>query len=206
MTTTIIESFARSRLFWSRLFGVALLAVVVFSPLPWPENSLMALAFEVSGFVLLATATLLRLWCTTYIAGLKNNVLMQEGPYSMVRNPLYVSSFIGGIGFGLSVENPILTAVIAMAFLIYYPWVVRHEEERLAGLFGEAYLAYCRKVPRWFPRFSSYSEPETYTVRARMLRRGYFNAMWFMWAFLLWEVIERLREIGIVPALWGGSG
>jgi protein-S-isoprenylcysteine O-methyltransferase Ste14 len=204
--TAIAKSFAHGRLFWSRLLGLALLTLIAFSAPPWHHESLLALLVEAAGFVLLATATLLRLWCATYIAGLKNQTVMQDGPYSIVRNPLYLSSFIGGLGFGFTTENPLVIALIAVGFIIYYPLVVRHEEKQLEALFDDAYRSYKATVPRWIPRFSGYREPETYLVRARMLRRGYFNAMWFMWAFLLWEIIERFQEVGLLPVFWGGAG
>lgn len=204
MINTFGETFARKRIFWSRIFLGALLVFIVFSAPPWPEESYPALVVEILGYVLLVAATLGRLWCATYIAGAKDRTLMQDGPYSVVRNPLYLSNFLGAVGFGLSTENLVATVIILVVFTTFYPFVVRREEKQLATQFADAFADYVRRVPRWWPRLAHYREPETYVVRARMLRRGYFNAMWFMWAFMLWEVIERLRELRAIPIFWGG--
>lgn len=206
MITHIGESFAATRIFWTRLFTIALLILIVFSAPPWRGTSYAALTIEVLGYILLGAATLGRLWCATYIAGLKDRVLMRAGPYSVVRNPLYLSNFVGAMGFGLSAENPLATLLILVAFLAFYPFVVRREEKVLEAKFGAAFVAYRREVPRWWPQLSGYREPETYVVRARTLRRAYFNAMWFMWAFMLWEVIEKLQSLHVIPVLWGGGG
>lgn len=92
-------------------------------------------------------------------------------------------------------------------FLVFYPAVVRSEERRLEARFGEVFRRYRDTVPRWWPDFSLYREPTERRVRPRLLLRAYFNAMWFMWAFLLWESIEKLHAIGILnplsrPLVW----
>lgn len=200
--TTIRAAFAESRIFWSRLFAVALLLFIALSAPPWQNDGFLALGVEIVGFVLLAAATMGRLWCASYIAGRKDGELVREGPYSIVRNPLYVANFLGGVGFGLAAENPIATAIIFLLFVVFYPAVVHSEEKRLEEKFGNAFRRYKDAVPRWWPNLSLYHEPAEYVVRPRLLRRAYFNAMWFMWAFLLWEILEKLHSTGIVPVMW----
>ena len=56
-------------------------------------------ALELFGVALLAVAAMGRIWCLIYIAGRKNKELCQLGPYSLCRNPLYLFSFVGVIGF-----------------------------------------------------------------------------------------------------------
>jgi len=202
--STIRVAFAEARIFWSRLFAVALLLFIAVSAPPWGEATFAALGVEIIGFVMLAAATLGRLWCAAYIAGVKDSVLVRDGPYSVVRNPLYVANFVGGVGFGLAAENLVATGVIFILFAVFYPAVVASEEKRLLAKFGDAYADYCRAVPRWFPNLSLFHEPAERVVRPRLLRRAYVNAMWFMWAFLLWEIIERLQVIGWLPVFWHG--
>jgi hypothetical protein len=110
-----------------------------------------------------------------------------------MRNPLYLFNFIGGIGLGLAVENPLLAALLVLGFLAFYPGVVRREEARLAQQFGETYARYCEATPRWIPRWSNFHEPETWTIFPRRFRAGLLSTMWFLWVFLLWEVFEELR-------------
>lgn len=185
------------RMFWSRLLGVIVIAYVL---LCHPPKILPPWILEVVGLVglvLLATATLGRIWCLVFIAGKKNNLLVTDGPYSIVRNPLYVFSFLGIVGFGLAVENPILAGVLAIIFGAYYPFVVKKEEQFLASTFEAPFQEYCARTPQWFPNFSLYKEPQTVSVSPVMFRKGVLDAMWFIWAFVLWELLEVFRMLPI---------
>jgi protein-S-isoprenylcysteine O-methyltransferase Ste14 len=191
--------FATHRIAWSRAFIVAALAYILLASPPkvlagWPAELL-----EMLGYALLVAATLWRIWCLVFIAGSKNEELAQQGPYAMVRNPLYLGNFLGAIGFGFAVEMPYLAALFAVIFAVLYPAVVAREEARLLELFGERYRQYCARVPRWLPDFSLYREPETLSVAPRHIRKGILDAMWFLWAFALWEFVEMLHETGILP-------
>jgi hypothetical protein len=87
-------------------------------------------------------------------------------------------------------------------FGILYPAVVEQEERRLKEIFGDVYEAYCRKVPRWIPRWSLYSEPETVVVSTKRMRQAILDGMWYPWAFALAEVIEVLRDHGALRYLF----
>jgi len=189
--------FLGHRIGWSRVAVILVFAFAVFVPAPDIITPRIQELSELLGFGLLAVAALGRLWCLSYIAGFKNEVLVTEGPYSVVRNPLYVFNFIGAVGFGLAIENPLLAALLALGFFILYPGVVRLEEERMEQLFGESFARYCEATPRWLPQWSNFHEPETWTINPQRFRAGLVNAMWFLWAFMLWEVFE---EFGLL--LW----
>ena len=86
----------RFRTLISLIFGLAIGCSLLFGESRWEtspliEESLMLLACFMAGIGAFG-----RIWCSLYIAGYKNNVLVIEGPYSMCRNPLYFFSFIGG--------------------------------------------------------------------------------------------------------------
>ena len=132
----------------------------------------------------------------------KNAVLAQSGPYSVVRNPLYLGNFLGLLGFLFAVQQPLLALALAGGFAFLYPAVVRAEEARLAALFGERYAAYCASVPRWVPDWSRYREPETVTIRPPEVRKAILDAMWFLWAFALWEFVEELHKLQLLPTLF----
>lgn len=190
------------RVFITWLVFLPILFVVVFSESAIKEGSYTELVTESLGFVFLVVATLGRVWCLTYIGGYKTKTLLMAGPYSIVRSPLYVFSFFGGVGFGLLTENLYVAAFIAILFMIYYPIVVAHEERQLIDTHGRVFLEYKQRVPRWIPDFSHFEEPETYSVRPRFIRRAMFGSMWFLWLTLLWEVVEKLRALRLLPVLW----
>lgn len=81
----------------------------------------------------------------------EGHALVMSGPYLLVRNPMYLGSFLMGAGFLLMVWPwwmlPIFTAVFYMRF---FKQIVR-EEELLLKNFGQPYADYRANVPRLFP-------------------------------------------------------
>lgn len=154
------------------------------------------------GIVLVGLASMGRMWCSLFIAGHKDGRLVTEGPYSMCRNPLYFFSLLGVLGIGCCTEMLTFPLLFVGAFAVFYPAIIRREEKRLEELFGAAFQAYKQGVPAFFPKFSAFREPETYRVRPAAYRRAMFDALWFVWMAGLLEVIEGLKEIGLLAGTW----
>jgi protein-S-isoprenylcysteine O-methyltransferase Ste14 len=195
----LAEHFASHRIAWSRVVIAGMLVIMVFGSPPKDLLGWVAELSELLGFALLAAASLWRVWCHLFIAGGKNGELATAGPYSVVRNPLYLGNFVGVVGFGFAVERPYLAGAFALAFVLLYPAVVRKEEARLAEIFSDRFREYCARVPRWLPDWSLYREPAAVTISPRHMRKAILDAMWFLWAFALWEFIEELHATGILP-------
>ena len=111
-------------------------------------------------------------------------------------------NFIGALGLGFTVENPLLALLLAGLFAAFYPSVVKREEAILAAKHGAAFQRYCTRTPRWLPRFSSYEEPASLVVQPARIRAAILDAMWFLWAFWLWEALEESREAGVLLPLF----
>lgn len=186
------------RMFWSRLVAAALVIYVLIDYPPTLFPRWIRDLAELLGLALLAFAAFGRVWCLIFVAGKKNEALVTDGPYSVVRNPLYLFSFVGVVGFGLAVENPLLASFLAVLFGVYYSGVVSKEERFLDSTFGAAFRDYCAGTRRWFPDLRRYREPPTVTVCPRKIRRGMLDAMWFIWVFLLWELIEAFHPSGLL--------
>jgi protein-S-isoprenylcysteine O-methyltransferase Ste14 len=194
--------FAAHRIAWSRALIVGLLLFMVFKAPSAGEVTWVAELSEMLGFALLAAATLWRIWCHLFIAGSKNGELSTAGPYSVVRNPLYLGNLLGVVGFGFAVEQPLLALFLGLMFALFYPAVVAREEQDLGRIFGERYAAYCAEVPRWVPDWSRYQEPAAISVSPRRVRGAILDAMWFLWAFALWEFTEELHSLKLLPTLF----
>jgi protein-S-isoprenylcysteine O-methyltransferase Ste14 len=82
-------------------------------------------------------------------------ILVVEGPYSVVRNPMHWG--VGSVVLGEAaifhsralVELTVVFAAGVIAFVLLY------EEPALRRKFGAEYEEYCRRVPRWLPRFKA---------------------------------------------------
>jgi len=198
----LLTHFARNRIPWSRAILVLTVLAALFSAPPQYMNAWALDAMELTGYAMLASATLWRIWCLTFIGGTKDGQLAVSGPYSVARNPLYLGNFAGIVGFGFATGLPFLAITLAVAFGLLYPSVVAHEEERLVEIFGPDYERYCARVPRWIPRWSLYEEPEKVLVSTEKMRQGIIDAMWYLWAFAFVELIEVLREHNVLPHLF----
>lgn len=152
------------------------------------------------GSVFIAIAVVGRLWCGLHIGGRKNSELVVVGPYSLCRNPLYFFSFVGGLGVMLMTETLLLPLAFSALFAAYYPRVIATEEETLLSLHGTAFRHYCSRVPRFWPRFSSFVEPTSYVVSATSVRKSLGDSMWFVIAGGAVEFVEGLHSSGALPA------
>lgn len=75
--------------------------------------------------------------------------IVTTGPYGQTRNPMYVGMASITLGLGYVLGNGWFSLTSVGAVLIVHRFVVLREEAYLERKFGEAYLAYKRKVRRW---------------------------------------------------------
>ncbi len=75
--------------------------------------------------------------------------LVQNGPYRISRNPLYVALLLVLAGFALELNNAWLLIGAPLLFGLLDRVVVRREEQFLTALFGAEYLTYRNRVRRW---------------------------------------------------------
>ncbi len=81
--------------------------------------------------------------------------LVVEGPYGLVRNPMYWSVTSVMLGEA-AVFHSVALAELAVAFFAgVNVFVLLYEEPALRRKFGAEYEEYCRRVPRWLPRIKS---------------------------------------------------
>lgn len=86
---------------------------------------------------------------------IKENHLITDGIYSIVRNPVYSAILQCCTGL-LFFANNLLLLVVPFFCWIYMTLILKRTEEIwLKNLYGQEYMEYCRKVNRcipWFPR------------------------------------------------------
>ncbi|MGA1979563.1 MAG: isoprenylcysteine carboxylmethyltransferase family protein [Sedimentisphaerales bacterium] len=197
----LLFKIARRRVIVSRIFGVLVLLLVLFTTHSFSQDSLTDTVLEMSGLFLLTICSIGRLWALLYISGYKKLELITEGPYSMVRHPLYVFSLIGAIGIGLASENVLVLAVLVIFYLLYYPLTILVEEKKLVDKFDQAYLDYIKRTPRFLPKLSLYKGSVQYQINADAFVKKMVLGMWFIWIFIILHIIEMLQQGGHIPVL-----
>jgi protein-S-isoprenylcysteine O-methyltransferase Ste14 len=80
--------------------------------------------------------------------------LITEGVYGRVRHPRYLSVSLGTVAAAFF-TNYLAVYIIAVAILPALYLVVVLEEKELRDRFGEEFVEYCSRVPRFFPRRST---------------------------------------------------
>jgi len=116
----------------------------------------------------------------------KGQTLAVAGPYSHTRNPLYLGSFLIGVGF-CAVSNVWWLALSFCALFIgvYLP-VMRVEAEDLKSVFGDGYKEYAQNVPMFFPRFSAWKKTnEKFDFQLYLRYREYRAALGWLFAILV---------------------
>ena len=83
---------AKNRLLISKTLLVAFIVILTISDHGTISNDNISIALKIVGFILILIGGFGRLWSSLYIEGNKNEKLISGGPYSMMRNPLYIFS------------------------------------------------------------------------------------------------------------------
>jgi protein-S-isoprenylcysteine O-methyltransferase Ste14 len=143
--------------------------LLLLTPPGWSSLSLSARA-ALSGIVVVALGELLRLWGVHHIGVISRTrsdrlgPLIDTGPFSLVRNPLYLGNILLWLGFSISARLAWLAPVIVLVLAVEYHAIVRWEEGLLETRLGPKYRDYTQSVPRWIPHLRA---PARLTSAAR---------------------------------------
>jgi protein-S-isoprenylcysteine O-methyltransferase Ste14 len=80
--------------------------------------------------------------------------LVVRGTFEYSRNPGYVAVVALVVGQAFLFGSLLVLLYATCLSVVFHLFVVFYEEPDLRARFGESYDDYCRRVPRWFPRFS----------------------------------------------------
>jgi protein-S-isoprenylcysteine O-methyltransferase Ste14 len=190
----------KKRINHTRWFVAALFPLIIFTTGLVSMNAVMDELFDCVGTLLIVTCILGRSYCTAFIGGIKNDIVMQSGPFSVVRNPLYVFSFLGLLGVAVVSDSVAVLIFLMVAFVVYYKQVVAREEAFLLHKFGVIYQNYLNEVPRWLPKWSLWNEPDEIVMRPYFLRHTMIDAMAFLLPLFFFDLIEVLHANNVLPS------
>lgn len=191
----------KKRMFYTKLYILAVLPLILFAVPMWPEYSLPHELMELVGHICVIAGILIRVISSLYVGGRKNDVLVTDGPFSVVRNPLYVGSFIATIGLGFATGSMTILVALIACFMLCYFFTVGKEEAYLTAKFGEFYREYQARVPRWVPNLALWHNPAELTIRPRFVLLTARDALMFFAALMLIEALCELHVTGQFPSL-----
>lgn len=180
----------KKRVLVPKLLFIPVICVALVSHHVWNEEGLVNLSLEVAAFTCVAVAAVGRIWVSAFMAGRKNQELVVDGPYSIVRNPLYLFSLFGFIGAGLAFEQLTFATAFAALFLATHLPGILGEERFLHEKFGSPFEDYMRSVPRLLPRSLRFRGPSECTFNTTVYSRAVVDSGLIMSLFLVAHLIE----------------
>ena len=128
------------------------------------DGAVAARWVPIAGALLVALGQGVRLWAVRHIGTISRTranrygPLISDGPYALVRNPLYIGNFFLWIGFIVWSGLLWMLPVAVVIFLLEYGAITGFEASLLREKYPEAYARYSSAVPAWIPRLGSLSE------------------------------------------------
>ncbi len=94
-------------------------------------------------------------------------MLITAGPYSHLRNPLYLGNLISWLGFAIASSgdvplwaSAVVFASVILSYAVIYGAIIPLEENYLRKTFGEPFDEYLQSVPRLLPSLKPYDKPQ----------------------------------------------
>lgn len=185
--------------YWAlRLAILALLPLIVMVRSAWAETAWAMALLQVLGTLLVVAAVLYRFWAILYIGGRKNREIVQEGPYSMCRHPLYFGTTLGALGLGLMLGSVVMAVLLAVLSLVVLSATAAREERFLRAEFAPHYDTYAARVPRILPRLALFRTAPEVVFGTYTLRTNAGDALAFLMLFPAVAGIDLLHHYGLV--------
>jgi protein-S-isoprenylcysteine O-methyltransferase Ste14 len=129
--------------------------VAYFQPLPVE----LADGLRMAGLAIALLSALFAAWAMWSLGksyGIRMDVfdghtLKTDGPYGLVRHPMYLGIVLFHVGASLALQSPLLLGATALAILPFTAVRIAAEERVLREAFGERYMRYAERVPALIP-------------------------------------------------------
>ena len=192
----------RNRIIISRFFSVLFLFFLFTSSTPWFSNQIYFFSFIALGFVFIWVSVVGRIWASIYLSGYKDNRIISVGPFSLVRNPLYIFSLSGLIGIGLATASFIMLGSMLTVYFLIYHHTINSEEFYLNQKFGDEYNNYKLRTNKLLPSKKNFLEPSEYKIKTKFVMNSVIDAMWFVVGFLFLLGVHLLHYKSLLPVFF----
>ncbi len=131
---------------------ISVAGIISLAVLDWNNILLDNIYIRSLGIALIVFGNILALWGVKTLSvkastGLKHKIVT-EGPYKYTRNPQYLGDIIVLVGAALLVSSVYVIITCLLGILIFY-LLPFPEEPWLEKMYGEEYLRYKRRTPRF---------------------------------------------------------
>lgn len=126
--------------------------------------------------------------------------LNTTGPYSVVRNPLYVGRIVNFTGIAMLTGSWVYGALIFLISVLIYERISIYEEEFLREKFGPAHAEWAARVPALLPRLHGWTKPKYPFWWRRAIRREYKKIFQLATAVVLYDFARRGFNTANLPA------
>ncbi|RKY24789.1 MAG: hypothetical protein DRP62_02940 [Planctomycetota bacterium] len=130
--------------------------------------------------------------------------LITSGPYEMVRNPMYLGSFLIGLGIVVMTLKIWMTPIYILLYLLWYQHQLSKEEQHLIKRFGQDYLDYTQATPRFFPHVKGLLEFDIrkyIPLRPEWIKKEWNTILVWVLVVVFLEGYEDLRQYGFSALL-----
>jgi protein-S-isoprenylcysteine O-methyltransferase Ste14 len=113
----------------------------------YPGEILFVLGYAFTAY----SIRLLGRYYSTYVEVLPDHMVIERGPYRLIRHPNYLGQLVGAIGLGLALQSWVALLVLAIAAASYFAYRIRNEEGFLIAEMGADYASYMTRTKRFLP-------------------------------------------------------
>ena len=197
----LIQKIAAKRIVVLRL-SILLIATLIildnnFSAYSLEIDPNASILFSYIGYTLVVLGGFGRIWASLYLEGFKTKKLIKEGPYSMVRNPLYFFSLMMFLGMCFAIKSIPISIALLLVFVLFHVPTILNEEKVLLGTHDESYRAYYESTPRLLPNIFKYKKTKSMD-RIEVKIKGINNVLWEVIGYLfLFTLIDFFYFFGL---------
>ena len=115
------------------------------------------IVFRSAGYLLILAGVIIAAWGmitfarahTAIIPHKPASSLVDTGPYSFTRNPMYTGMTLQYLGIAVCLNSGWAFLLLPVVLFLLYHFVIRREERYLSDAFGDTYDDYRARVKRW---------------------------------------------------------
>jgi len=159
-------------------------------------------AMEIVGITFILLGQIFRVSARGHKSEYSKNghLLIQGGPYALVRNPMYLGILLIGLGIVSILFQWWVICIFLLVFSVRYLLLIFKEEKKLLAMFPKDYRDYQQKVPRILPSMATISRKdisEYLPLKLSWLKREIGSILAVLLVVLLIEAGEDIKKEGV---------